>query len=171
MIEALKLELDRNNWQSKVELSKALGLSKCHCSINQLEEIVFSETSEFDIVKLYAAEALVIITRKDTTDIDSILQIIKKGTYYAKEGALLVMGYDKMKPEINDMLKVIDYCWNFGQGRPQGYTDPRYGLAAACAGYKSDKIDSFLKHCISSQDQPLIYVSENSLKGKYVKLR
>lgn len=57
--------------------------------------------------------------------------------------------------------------------KERGFTDPRYGIAAACAGWKKELTEDFLKHCLDTADRdtPLKYVAKNSLKGKYVKLR
>lgn len=91
--------------------------------------------------------------------------------YNMYNGVLDSLGYDKIIPSIKDQSTIIELCWDAWKDRPKGCTDPRYGLAAACAGWKFEKVISFLKHCLNSNDVPLMYVSENSLKGKYVKLR
>ena len=81
------------------------------------------------------------------------------------------IGYDKMMPAMNDITQIINECWDFGRNREKGYVDPRYGLAAACAGWKRELVTKFLNHCIETGDTPLKHVAENSLKGKYIKLR
>jgi hypothetical protein len=76
-----------------------------------------------------------------------------------------------MLPDNEDIKTIIKSAWDFGISREKGFVDPRYGLAAACAGWDKEIVRDFLNHCIATGDVPLKYVSENSLKGKYIKLR
>jgi hypothetical protein len=88
------------------------------------------------------------------------------------ESLLEVLGYDKMVPTIEDQEKIIKKYFHFGDGIDYRYfSDPRYGLAAACAGWDLDIVEKFLKKCLTIPDAPLKYVAENSLKRKYVRLR
>ena len=93
-------------------------------------------------------------------------------SYSTTEGALEAIGHDKMKFDDETCRSLIERLWDFGSDRPKGYTDPRYGLAAACAGWDKDVCHNFLRHCLEANDAPLCYyVSKNSLQGKFVKLR
>jgi hypothetical protein len=77
-----------------------------------------------------------------------------------------------MIPEIVDQQKIIEIFFKFGDQTNYKYcSDPRYGLAAACAGWEPSIVESFLKYCLEINDAPLKYVAENSLKRKYVRLR
>lgn len=119
----------------------------------------------------HSTEAYVRLNRTNTTDVKDVITFIKEKIPAKTEGALSTLGYDKIVPSLKDQDEIITLCWDEGADRHRGFTDPRYGLAAACAGWKSEKTIPFLKHCLESDDVPLKYVAENSLKGRYVRLR
>jgi len=172
LVQALQIELTTEHWLTRVELIKSLGVLKCRNSLTVLQELVFSNVdNEFDLVKMQAAKALVRVSRDSLEDYTSVWQIIRSGGYSVTEGALEAVGYDRMAFSVEDCESLIKCCWDFGKDRPCGYTDPRYGLAAACAGWPKAIREEFLLHCVQSGDAPLRYVAENSLRGKFVKLR
>ena len=77
-----------------------------------------------------------------------------------------------MVPSKEEQSHLIEKYFNFGDDTNYKFcTDPRYGLAAACAGWDKDVVKSFLEKCMSIPDAPLQYVAKNSLNRKYVKLR
>lgn len=81
-----------------------------------------------------------------------------------------------MQPDKNQIKELIKLSWDLHKhkdriGHEGGYCDPRYGLAAACAGWDKQLTKDFLEYCLLTGDTPVKYVAENSLKGKYVKLR
>ena len=88
------------------------------------------------------------------------------------EALLEVLGYDKMLPSKEDQVKIIEIFYHFGDNIDRRYfTDPRYGLAAACAGWDKSIAELFLNYCLTIPDAPLNHVAKNALIGKYVKLR
>lgn len=167
LLEALKMEFDKKHWETEEEIIRTLGfkgdkISKLYIRENYINKGLLLSTS---------CAAYVRLDRIDNADVNAIIEFMNDNDYSKTEGVLEVLGYDRMIPIIENQEKIIIHCWDLGKDRQKGLTDPRYGLAAACAGWKSEKVNSFLKHCLESKDVPLIYVSENSLKGKYVKLR
>jgi hypothetical protein len=95
----------------------------------------------------------------------------------AVDGALNPLAYDKMIPSNEEITELIKLAWNLHRhpnrlGKERGYTDPRYGLAAACAGWNQKLTTPFLQYCLeTAENDPIIRMAENSLKGKYSKLR
>ncbi|MFM9988586.1 hypothetical protein [Flavobacterium sp.] len=167
LLDALKIESNKTHPETIIELIKTLGfkgdeVAKLYIKENYVDKGLFLATS---------CAAYVRLDRVDNSDVTSIIDFIRTNDFSKKEGVLEVLGYDKMIPSIENQEKIISLCWNFGIDRLRGLTDPRYGLAAACAGWECDKTETFLLHCLESKDEPLIYVSKNSLKKKYVKLR
>lgn len=160
----------KNSWENQVELIKAIGHNRFKSSLAILEEIA-DRNIEYDMITIVAATAVVRIKRKDLSDVTELKIRMKEMKYSLGLGLLDALGYDRMMPEQEDISIIIEHCWNFGGSREKGYVDPRYGLAAACAGWKGEKVKSFLNHCINTGDVPLIHVAENALKGKYIKLR
>ena len=171
LAEALRMELSSKHWETKVELIETIGLLQCKAAMDTLLQYVFGKGSDFDLVLSKAAKALVRISRTSAADCAMIWRIVELNCYSATEGALEAIGYDKMLLADDQIQRLLDHCWDFGADRPKGYTDPRYGLAAACAGWKSALCRPFLLHCLTSDDVPLRYVAEKALAGKYVKLR
>ncbi|NME68498.1 hypothetical protein [Flammeovirga aprica] len=88
------------------------------------------------------------------------------------ESLLNVLGYDKVVPSEDEQKIIIKKYFHFGDDIDNRYySDPKYGLAAACAGWNTSIVKDFLNHCLTMNDVPLVYVSKYSLKGHYVKLR
>ena len=171
-LESIDLEsLIEKNWETAIAVIKAIGVLKCQASAPCLKRITFRIFPEFETAKSHAAMAWVRIARKDIYDADPVLKVLKSGTFSAINGALNAMGYDRMMPNPDVCDQIITLVWDYGRDRPRGTVDPRYGLAAACAGWNCSKRTAFLEHCLESQDVPLTYVAKHSLNGKYIKLR
>jgi|GEM_PF-2991031 len=170
LVEGYKLETTEQ-WKTRVEIIKALSYNGCMNGISLLKSVIFDNTSDYSIIKKEAAKAWVRLTRKKLNDSDSIIQLLGIKDFVIVEAALEVLGYDKMIPDEVSQEIILKECWDFGFDRPEGVVDPRYGLAAACAGWTSDIAKDFLSHCLKSDDVPLVYVAKKSLTGKYVKLR
>lgn len=112
------------------------------------------------------------IKRKDMHDCSPLYYLYDLNNINLCEALLEVLGYDKMLPSKEDQGKIIETFYHFGDNIDRRYcTDPRYGLAAACAGWDKGIAESFLKYCLTIPDAPLNYVAKNALIGKYVKLR
>jgi len=163
LLEALKMEFGKSYNDTQTEIIKTLGYfgnknAKIYIQENYIDNGFF------------LADSCAAFLRIDCT-ISDFIKILNEENYSKSEGTLEVLGYDKIIPSIEEQDIIITKCWDFGLNRQKGLTDPRYGLAAACAGWKSEKTKSFLLHCLNSNDVPLTYVAEKSLKGKYVKLR
>ncbi|MCD1116202.1 hypothetical protein [Chryseobacterium turcicum] len=168
LLDALKLEYLKKHNETEMELIRAIGElgdnkdAKVYIKENYIDKGFFLRTAVMAYCRL---------ERENNNDVTVILDLIMQNIYSMSEGALEVLGYDKMTPSITEQEQIIDLCKDFGKNREKGLTDPRYGLAAACAGWNAKNVKPFLEECMHSNDEPLKYVAENSLKGKYVKLR
>jgi hypothetical protein len=112
------------------------------------------------------------LNRESLSDCSTIFMFQDNENVNIIEALLEVLGYDKMIPSVEDQKRIIEKFFRFGDGMDMRYfSDPRYGLAAACAGWDNDVVREFLLYCKTVGDAPLKYVSENSLKRKYVRLR
>lgn len=112
------------------------------------------------------------IKRKNLSDCTPLFELWHIDQITVQESLLEVLGYDRVVPSFEEQKAIIDKYFYFGTNTDYKYfSDPRYSLAAACAGWDSSVVESFLKNCLTIPDAPLKYVSENSLKKKYVKLR
>lgn len=167
---ALELEENGDKWQTKVEILKTIGIRGCK-SLYSYVDSVFLRNVEFDMVSMVSATTLVRLRRTSLNDAAEVIRLITTYNYSVKEGALEALGYDRMIPSRIDQEMIIEYCKFFGKGRPKGYTDPRYGLAAACAGWDKSLVTDFLNLCIADGDAPLRYVAKKSLVGEYARLR
>jgi hypothetical protein len=162
---------DRKKWETICALIKTLGIIKYKPAIPVIETII-NKNESHDLITMVSGTAYIRIMRTDLEDALPVINLLKTGGYSVAEGALEALGYDKMIPPENQQAIILNLCWDFGETRDKkAYTDPRYGLAAACAGWHAPKAKEFLNHCLTSSDTPLKYIAENSLKGKYVKLR
>lgn len=112
------------------------------------------------------------ISRKYAHDCSPLFELWYVNEHTVQESLLEVLGYDRVIPNIEEQQRIIDKYFDFGSNIDYRYfSDPRYGLAAACAGWDTHVVQSFLEHCLMVPDAPLKYVAQNSLKRKYVRLR
>lgn len=171
LYEALLSEQGSKHWQTKLEILKSIGVLNVKEASNYIFDTYITDVEKNDIVVMAASTSYVRLTRKNNKDLSVALELINKNKYSITEGVLEAIGYDKMSSTLEIQNEIIQKCFDFGKDRADGYSDPRYGLAAACAGWKSDKVTDFLNDCMKSGDIPLEYVAKKSLDGKYVKLR
>jgi hypothetical protein len=171
VLEALQNEIITNkSWETQSELFKCIGINNYRKASSILESIA-EKNKEYDMVTISVGTALIRVKRLEKNDVSELLKRLKTMKYSLGYGMLDALGYDKMLPNNEDIKTIIKSTWDFGISREKGFVDPRYGLAAACAGWDKEIVRDFLNHGIATGDVPLKYVSENSLKGKYVKLR
>lgn len=173
LIVALEKELiNPKTWQTQVEMIIAAGLVKCSYALRLIEPII-QENKEHDMITRAAAESYVRLKRDSINDSKPIIELLGFGGFSVIDGCLNPLGYDRMVPPDNEIKKLIELSWDLHKQKQRGFTDPRYGIAAACAGWRKELTEEFLKHCLDTADNdtPLKYVTENSMKGKYVKLR
>lgn len=171
IVDCFKREVNSNrSWEVQNELIKAIGVNEFKSALQSIEEIC-NKNIEYDMVTISAGTCLMRLKRKNLSDVSVLLQNAHSMNYSLGYGLLDALGYDRMLPNQLDIEKIIKACWNFGINRDFAFVDPRYGLAAACAGWKGDIVVNFLHHCVDKGDNPLKHVAQNSLKGKYIKLR
>ncbi len=166
---------DTRTWETQVQMILALGLLDYKIALKEIEQIVRTNKPN-DMITYAAAQSYVRLKRQSLTDASPALELLQFGGLSTVDGCLNPLGYDKMQPDEKQIKELIKLSWDLHKhkdrlGQESGYCDPRYGLAAACAGWDHQLTRAFLEHCLATGDTPLKYVSENSLKGKYVKLR
>lgn len=170
----LKERTDKRTWETQVEMILALGLLDYKNALKEIEPIVRANDPH-DMITYAAAHTYVRLKRKSLHDASPVLELLQFGGLSTVDGCLNPLGYDRMLPDENQIKELIKLSWDLHNHKDYevGYGDPRYGIAAACAGWDIQLTKAFLEHCIATANKytPLIYVSENSLNGKYVKLR
>ena len=168
LLEAYKRESNSNSWETQAEIIVTSGILLCNDFIPYLETIC-QKNEPHSAVTTVAGCSYLRIKRNSLTDVTPILKYIGNINYSLGKGFLFALGLDKMIPNDNDQKILISEFHDFGKDRNPLYSDPRYGLAAACAGWTNSKVDDFLHHCIKTGDRYLINVAESALKGEYVK--
>jgi hypothetical protein len=164
-----KLLLSNHDKKAKKVLSEFV-LNNDKSIVDFIFEKIKEDTMQDGLIISYCVKTYFRLKRKSLSDISPMFDFDTL-EYNINESLLEVLGYDKMIPSIEDQKKIIDKYFYFGEGIPSYATDPRYGLAAACAGWDENITRKFLEHCLTINDAPLKYVTQNSLKRKYVKLR
>jgi hypothetical protein len=165
-----KILANPKQWETQVEIINALGLINYRPAILEIDAIC-KTNKEFDMVTYASATAYVRLKREKLSDCRAVFELLSQKGYAVTCGALDALGYDRMMPESHNIVKLMDSCIHLRSPDPKSLSDPRYGLAAACAGWDKKIVTDFLNSCIQTGDAPLKYVAENALKGKYVKLR
>ncbi len=173
LVSALEKELkDPRTWQTQVVMINSVGLLNCKDALPLIEPII-KENKEHDMVTNASSECYVRLKRETINDSKPVIELLRFGGFSIIDGCLNPLGYDRMIPPDDEINELVRLSWDLHKKKERGFTDPRYGIAAACAGWKKELTEDFLKHCLDTaeKDTPLKYVAENSLKGKYVKLR
>jgi hypothetical protein len=171
----LKERTDKRTWETQVAMIIALGILDYKNALKDIEPIVRANEPH-DMITYAAAQTYVRLTRKSLADASPVIELLQSGSLSTVAGCLDPLGYDKMQPNENEIRKLIELVSDLHNhknriGYEYGDDDFRYGLAAACAGWNKDLTKDFLESCIKTGDEPVKYVAQNSLKGKYVKLR
>lgn len=165
---------DKRTWETQVEMILALGQLDYKNALSEMDTII-KANNPHDMITYAAAQTYVRLKRKSLSDASPVLELLKFGGLSTVSGCLNPLGYDKMQPDESQIKELIKLTWDLNKHKDYepGYGDPRYGIAAACAGWDRQITKDFLEYCIATAngDTPLEYVSKNSLKGKYVKLR
>lgn len=166
----VKEKKDERTWETQKEMIKSLGLINYSKAIKEVQEIC--EKNEPDsMVGIIAAEAYVRLKRKSINDVTPVIELLNYGHHSIMQGAYNALGYDKMLASDEEIIKLIKLSEKPASKVLPQFDDPRYGLAAAAAGWKKELVEEFLLDCLKSSNEPLKYVAANALKGKYVKLR
>ena len=170
----LKEKMDKRTWETQVEMILSLGLLDFKNALIEIETII-KANHPHDMITYAAAQTYVRLKRKSLNDASPVLELLKFGGLSTVSGCLNPLGYDRMQPDEKQITELIKLSLDLHKHKDYepAYGDPRYGIAAACAGWDKKLTKEFLEHCIATAGKhtPLIYVAENSLKGKYVKLR
>ena len=171
--EALNVEFSlKNNWETCSSIIDIIGELEIEAGYAILSGIISEPDNHEEMVIKQAAKSICRLIRVNELDNSKILEILKTtDNYFIKEGVLEWLGYYKVVPEFEEQKLFIEMCFDFGDNKEKYFSDPRYGLAAACAGWDLDVCKDFLEKCLMINDIPLNYVAKNSLKSKYVKLR
>jgi hypothetical protein len=171
----LKERTDKRTWETQVAMILAIGMVNHKEVLKEIEPIIRANDPH-DMITDAAAQTYVRLKRESINDAKPVLELLRFGGLSIVDGALSPLGYDKMLPDEKQIKQLINLSWNLHKhkdlvGFEDNYCDPRYGIAAACAGWDRELTKDFLRHCVATGDTPVIYVAENSLKGKYVRLR
>lgn len=163
-------------WENKKDNKLAKELNKQVATknreiLNSLDFIIRNEKENGFVLNL-AVKAYIRIKRTCLNSLTPIYDIWDINEHTVQESILEVLGYDKVVPTVDEQKEIINKYFYFGDGLDLNfYGDPRYGLAAACAGWENDIVKAFLEYCLTINDAPIKYVAKKSLEGKYVKLR
>lgn len=177
-------KLDKRTWETQCEMIKALGNIDFKRAINEIEQIVQTNIPH-DMITVVSATAFVQLKRKSINDGGPVLELLEFGSISVIDGALLALAIDQMKPDTNEIIKILSYCKDINKHKDQrghefGLIDSRQYLAMACANWGIELTKDFLNHCIDTAsnidrfgkpliNQNLIDVCLNSLKGKFSK--
>lgn len=169
--------LNPKSWETIVQMTLSLGKINYLPALDLIKEIV-EKNKPHDMITYAAAQTYVRLKRASLKDVSPIIELLRFGGLSIVDGALTPLAYDKMQPSNEDIQILLKLCWNLHEhkdriGSEYGYTDPRYGLAAACAYWDKNITTAFLNHCIdtANNDGSLIYVAKTALQGKTPKLR
>lgn len=164
--------LCERKWGKKVALYLKAQVVLKNKSILPTLLVIIKEKNVIGTILCDCARAYFRIKRENTHDCSPLFNLYDLNNVNLSEALLEVLGYDRMWPSEKDQAKIIEIFYHFGDNIDRRYfTDPRYGLAAACAGWNKTIATNFLNYCLNIPDAPLNYVARNSLMDKYVKLR
>jgi hypothetical protein len=167
---------DKRTWETQCEMIKSLGIINYKKSFELIEKIVKQNIPQ-DMITICAATSYVQLKRTSIHDGTPVLELLHFGSVSIICGALKALAVDKMIPANETIKEIIKICWDIHKhkdriGHESGLIDSRKYLAIACSNWDKDVTKDFLNHCIETaekNDNNLIEVSKNSLKGTYSK--
>ena len=164
--------LCERKWLKKVALYLKEQVAVNNKSILPTLLVIIKEKDVIGTILCDCVRAYFRIKRENIHDCSPLFNLYDLNNINLCEALLEVLGYDRMLPYEEDQAKIIEIFYHFGDNTDRRYfTDPRYGLAAACTGWNKTIVANFLNYCLNIPDAPLNYVAKNALTGKYVKLR
>ncbi|HEX8018382.1 hypothetical protein [Mucilaginibacter sp.] len=177
LFEALNLEMRKNTWETKVEMIISLGKMRHLPSSGLIDSIVLNNNPH-DMITYAAAQTYVRLKRQSINDAVPVINLLKNGGLSTVDGALLVLGVDRMLPPASQISELITLGWDLHLhrdrvGYERNFVDPRYGLILACSGWDKKLTLPFLDHCLKTNpnEQRLNQTIENAKKGKYFETR
>ncbi len=167
---------DNRTWETKVEMILAMGLIDYKNAFETINCII-TINKPHDMITYASAQTYVRLKRSSVNDGKPVITLLKSGGLIV-DGALTVLGCDRMIPLQDEICEIITLGWDLHKhtdriGNENGYLDPRYGLVAACAGLDKKLTFPFLNHCIATASNDSVFkkIAENSMLGKYSKFR
>lgn len=171
MLKDLESAIVRCHHKKVKRIVKSIVEANDKSYVNRFYELLSGDIQD-GLIICDLTRALFKLNRTSLADCSTIFLFEDFSNMNIHASLLEVLGYDKMIPVLEDQQKIIERYFYFGDGIDLRYfSDPRYGLAAACAGWDEDTVKPFLLHCLDVDDAPLKYVSKNSIVRRYVKLR
>ncbi len=177
-------KLDKRTWETQCAMIQALGIIDFKKVLYDIESIVRANIPH-DMITSVSGTTYVQLKRKSINDASPVLELLEFGSVSVIQGALLALAIDQMKPEENEIRKILTFCKDINKhkdriGYEYGLMDCRQYLALACANWDIELTKEFLNHCINSAsennsfgkpvvNQNLIDICQNSLKGKFSK--
>lgn len=171
LFELLQKEMDKGkSWELITMILDTLGILKFASAETFLLNIC-KINEEHDMITISASGAYFRVSKDSVEDVKPLFELLSFGKFAVIDGALEVLGLDKIVPERYLQGEIIEKFQNLNFRREKGYSDIRIGLALACAGWeKSNVVNSFLDTCIQSDYTPLQKVAMKSKKGQYSSL-
>ena len=126
---------DKRTWETQCLMILALGQIDYKNALKEFDSILLVNKPH-DMITYAAAESYVRLKRKSLNDALPVIELLEFGGLSTVSGCLNPLGYDKMLPDENQIKELIKLTWDLHKHKDweRGYGDPRYGIAAACAG-------------------------------------
>jgi hypothetical protein len=173
LFEALNKEMRKNTWETKFEMITSLGKIRYLPSLSLIDNIVLNNNPH-DMLTYAAAQTYVRLKRQSINDAIPVINLLGNGSLSTVDGALLVLGEDRMLPPASQIVELITLGWDLHLhkdrvGYERNFVDSRYGLVLACSGWDKKLTLPFLDHCLKTNpnEQRLKQTIENAKKGKY----
>lgn len=100
---------DERTWETQMEMIISFGKLCYKPALPYIEDIIL-KNKEFDTITFYAAISYIRICRKNNSDIQPVISLLKKGNNSVFGGALAVLTYDDVIPkddEIKEIIKIV----------------------------------------------------------------
>lgn len=155
----------QKSWEFVIFLLNVIYKQRFYNSIPYLKETVYNNL-EYDIITIYSSMVYFSLSSKNKNDVSAIFEVANFCKYSVGFGILMMLGVDQKIPSKQEQYNLIELFKNFGIDRHKGTSDPRTGLASACINWEAENVKEFLNYCLETGDDSLIYVANNTLRGK-----
>ena len=131
-------------------------------------KIIIGKNEPHDMITDAAAMSYIRLERKDLTDAQAVIELLKTGNLSVLNGAIIILAFDDMKPPEDDIKTIISIL----DSKPEKkiaireFMDPREYLLSAMHKWKDATSHAYMKRFAESENKDLKECAELALKGK-----
>jgi HEAT repeat protein len=163
----IKEREDKRTWETQTEMILALGKIDYKKALPDIKAII-DKNEPHDMLTIASARSYVRLARKDLSDAEPVIELLKFGNLSVMVGATEILTYDDMTPaeaEIKTIISIMD-SKKEEDISVRGLADPREYLLCAMSKWKNPTSEIYIKRFLESSVRCLREGAALALSGK-----